>query len=373
MSGFKDGYDAFVRLNGANFGAEHGASYVNDVNKSIDSLMTALKKTAEDKKNIRIEHLKGFAAEGWHDGTFNIDAVLKGKAIQTIETNKIGPVDIQLTDGTQAQLKYYKTGADSAKAQASSHGTDSAYYSGQVRLIPADQMKAAEKYLRDKIAVESVKRPELVQRYQETLDNLRNRLESDGVESIPLEHEKAKELARAMRNDGLDPADFGLTTEELIEFDFIAQQAFKAGLTAALISIALRVGPQICGMICRLIKDGEIETEDFKNLGFATLSGGAEGFVRGTIAAAVTVSCKAGLLSTALKSANPSVIGAVVAITMNSIQNSFMLAFGKINPHEYANRSAQDLVVASCSIGLGVAGGALASAFFLPQLLYSVT
>jgi len=152
----------------------------------------------------------------------------------------------------------------------------------------------------------------------------------------------------------------------LIEFDFIAQQAFKAGLTAALISIALKVGPQICGMICRLIKDGEIEAEDFKNLGFAALSGGAEGFIRGTFAAAITVSCKAGLLGTALKSANPSMIGAVVAITMNCVQNSYLLAFGKINSHEYANRNVQDLVVASCSVGLGVAGGALASAIFTP-------
>lgn len=359
MSSFKEGFDTFVRINGANLGASVGDNYVSDVNSSINNLLETLRDPPRNIQNIDIDQAKGFAAEWWHEGTFNIDAALKGNDVRANAPDNNGVVDIFLSDGGKAQIKYYKTGEASAKAQSQTRDGKTSYYSDQTRLIPADQIRDAEKWLERKIAEESSKRPELVQRYQDTLDNLRDRLESDGVDSIPLDEETAKDLARAMREDGLDPADFGLTTEILIEFDHIMNQAFKAGLTAALISVALQVGPQVCGIICKLIKDGEVDIDEFKQLGFSALSGGSEGFIRGSVAAAITVSCKAGLLGTVLKAANPSIIGAVVAISMNCIQNSCLLAFGKINQHEYASRCAQDLFVTSFSISFGIAGAAI--------------
>ena len=55
-----------------------------------------------------------------------------------------------------------------------------------------------------------------------------------------------------------------LTTEELIKYDYIVQQAFKAGLTAATISVVLKVAPEIIKAIDYLIKNGEINAVQFK-------------------------------------------------------------------------------------------------------------
>lgn len=405
MPTFYEGYDAFIRLHGANLASYHGAEYIADVEEAIDALTNVLNHPPRKIENVKIDTLKGFAAEWWHEGTFNIDAALKGKKVHAIAPDDNGLADVILSDGAEIQIKYYKNGEASAAQQAktllhryneyaaqyrSKHdgqdpvksleqyvdeynlknntnlGPDDSYYSGQVRLIPADQLEKARDWLERKINEESVKRPELVKQYQEALDNLNDRIESGGVESAPLDEKTAKEIAKAMKEDGYDPAEFGLATEELIKFDYIMEQAIQAGLSAALISVVLRTAPELCGFICRLIKNGEVKEEDFKRVGFAAVKGGAEGFVRGTIAAAITISCKSGLCGAALKAAQPNIIGAVTAIAMNTIQNTCLMSLGKISKHEFANRSAQDFVIVACSIGLGAVGSAIASSLFTP-------
>jgi len=42
------------------------------------------------------------------------------------------------------------------------------------------------------------------------------------------------------------------------------------------------------------------------------------------------------------------------------------MSLGKISKHEFANRCAQDLIVVGWSIGMGVAGAAIAAAMFTP-------
>jgi len=140
-------------------------------------------------------------------------------------------------------------------------------------------------------------------------------------------------------------------------------QAFKAGLTAAMISVVIKIAPEVCGIISRLIKNGEVKAEDFKRLGFAALEGGADGFVRGTVAGAITAACKAGVLGPALKGVNPSIIGAVTAITMNTIQNACMLSFGKITKNEFAEKCTHDFFVVGTSVGLGVIGSVIGGSF----------
>lgn len=86
------------------------------------------------------------------------------------------------------------------------------------------------------------------------------------------------------------------------------KQALKAGLNAATISIVLRTAPEIINAIKYLIENGEVDEEQFKKIGFAALKGGSEGFVRGTVSAAITTACKSGVLGAALKSVDPTVI-----------------------------------------------------------------
>lgn len=399
MSAFKDGYDNFIRLNGAELGADAGAAYVVRIEDEIKKLVKALNEPTRKIDKASIDSVKGFVAEWWHEETFNIDAVLKDVETRANVPDDNGLVDIFLMPGGKYSVKYYKHGDKSAAQQAKTNYErykeyceqyryghngqnptvtmeeylkdklpNDPYYLGQGRLIPSDQMKDAQEWLKRKIADEANGgRPEQVKRYQETLDKLTDRLKSsDGAESIPLTELEAKELAKLAKEGGFDPAEWGLTTEKLMEFEYIMNQAFKAGLSAALVSVVLKVAPEICGIICKLIKDGEVNVEEFKRLGFAAVSGSAEGFVRGTVAAAVTIACKAGLMGETLKTLNPSIMGAITAIAMNTIQNACLLVVGKISKHDFACKCAEDLIITACSIGGGMAVASAVTVLFTP-------
>lgn len=399
MSAFREGYDNFVRLNGAKLGADIGAAYVGRIEIEIEKLVNALNEPTRKIDRASVDTVKGFAAEWWHEGTFNIDAALKDVKTRASAPDDNGLVDIFLTSGDKYSVKYYKNGNKSAAQQAKTnyerymeycadyrrrHGgqnptvtaeeyikdkfPNDPYYLGQGRLVPADQMKDAQKWLKRKIAEEANGgRAEQVKRYQEALDKLSDRLKSgDGAESLPLTEAEAKELAKLAKEGGFDPAEWGLTTESLMEFEYIMNQAFKAGLSAALVSVVLKVAPEVCGIICKLIENGEVDAEQFKHLGFAAVSGSAEGFVRGTVAAAVITACKAGLLGEMLKKVNPGTLGAITAIAMNTIQNACLLAIGKMSKHDFACKCAEDLVVTVCSAGMGTAAAAAATVLFSP-------
>lgn len=395
MSTFNEGYDTFIRLTGGDIGAFSGYAYVENVKAAIENLTYAINKPMRIISNPSTD--KGFLAEWWHAGTFNINAALKDLSTRATAPDDNGIVDIILTSGEKYQVKYYKTGGGSNGSAAQQAKTNyqryreyadpyerkglkppksqeeylkdkfpnDPYYLGQGRLVPTEQLREAKEYLRRRFLEESNGgRPEQVKRYEEAYKMLTDRLEStDGAESIPLTNEESRKLAELAMKEGFDPADWGLATEDLINMDYIMQQAFKAGLSAALVSVVLKVAPEICSIICTLIKAGKINKEQFKRFGFAAVSGSAEGFIRGSVAGAVAVACKAGKLGTALKEMDPSIIGAITAISMNIIKNSCLLAIGKISKHEFADKCCQDLMVTVCSIGLGAAASAAAALF----------
>jgi hypothetical protein len=220
------------------------------------------------------------------------------------------------------------------------------------------------------IKTESARRPEQVYRYQETLDLLKDRLSDDkGAESIPLSKKEAEALATLAKQGKINSDELGLTTEELIKYDYIIQQAFKAGLTAATISIVLKVAPEIIKAIDYLMKNGEINAEQFKKIGFAAVSGGAEGFIRGSVSAAITASCKAGLLGEALKSVDPTIVGTVTVLTMNVIKNAFQVALGKKTRTQLSGELVRDMYISACSL----IGGGISQAFIeVPVLGYMI-
>ena len=220
------------------------------------------------------------------------------------------------------------------------------------------------------IKTESARRPDQVHRYEETLALLRDRLSNDkGVESIPLSREEAEALATLAKQGKISAEELGLTTENLVKYEYILQQAFKAGLTAATISVVLKVAPEIYKAIDYLIKNGYIDKEQFKKIGFAALSGGAEGFVRGSVSAALTTCCKAGLLGTSLKSVDPTIIGTVTVLTMNVVKNAFEVAIGKKSKNELTGELVRDMYISACSL----IGGGITQAFIeIPVLGYMI-
>ena len=84
-------------------------------------------------------------------------------------------------------------------------------------MVPSDQIEKLRQLLKEKIATESARRPELAERYQDTLDKLTDRVrDSEGNESIPLSNDDAKEIAELAKEGDFDPAEYGITTEELV-------------------------------------------------------------------------------------------------------------------------------------------------------------
>ncbi len=386
---FSSGWEAFQKA-ASGGGAFIGNAYVGKVSEAINKLQKDVQAMSDAHRNMGVAQLKGFMAETWHADTFNIDAAVKGskKTAEVLKSTDFASVDVS-ADNNNYSLKYYQTGKDSAFEQAKSYwqrynedmanrrrarGKEISFadylkernineseinkydsiYNGQFRLIPKDQMDAAIEALKKKIEKESMTRPELAASYQETLDHLQDRIQaSDGTKSIPLSRADSEKIAQLAKEEKFDPKDFGLSTETLIGFDEIMQQSVQAGLTAAVISCILKVAPEIYKAIDMLIKDGEVSKEQFEKIGFAALSGGAQGFVRGSVSAALTISCKSGLLGAALKNVDPTIIGSLTVIVMNTISNSYKLATKKITKAEFAHDVAKDIFVSSCALVLG--------------------
>lgn len=331
--------------------------------------------------------MKGFIAEYWNAETHNINAVVKDGSIlaKVLGENGYASIDLVTSDGGKYGLKFYKDAAATLKQQAKSaretfseyksHGgkqsfeeymkergitdPDAPIYADQTRIVPKEQLEGIRELLKRKIATEESIRPEQVERYQNTLKMLDDRIrDSEGVESVPLSTDDAKELARLAKENGVTEEELrkmGISTENLIGIEDILHQSFKAGMTAATISMVLKLAPEIYQSIQVLIQNGYLDAEDFQRMGFAALQGASEGFVRGTVAAALTSACQAGLCGAALKSLDPTFIGTAVAITMNTLKNACSVAQGKMTRSELANNLVRDLVVTGCSMAVGTA------------------
>lgn len=398
MTSFESGYSFFRSSAVALSGADSSGVFVESVDTEIEKLIRDLNsmegfRTATDK-------LKGDAIEFWHAGTFNINAALheSSSRVAVDRSHDLGSVDISSNFGTRFGLKDYSDGAMSARAQAmsvfqrfkeyQSHGgqgsleeylTKNGYadfdtilndpiYSGQVRVIPKGQLEEAAQWLRRMIATESTRRPEQVKRYEETLALLDDKLsDKHGAESIPLTEEESRRLAELAKRGKADAVELRLTADELFKYDIIIKQAAKAGLTAATISLVLKVAPEIYKAIRHLIESGEIGKEQYKQIGFAAVSGGAEGFVRGSVSAAITTCFKSGLLGSALKGIDPTFVATATVIAMNTLKNAYSVAIGKKTRSELANDLIRDTYLSACSL---IAGGVSQGLIHIPVLGY---
>lgn len=389
MVGFEEGYRFFVENSSTVVGAEMSNSYVSTVNEEIEKLANKLNEL--NGKGTSVDQLKGNVAEIWHAGTFNIKAAVKGSEHRAwaLESNEFASVDIDTNFGDKYGLKYYATGEKSAKAQSitvrqrlneyqAKGGKDSIdkflkdrgykdesvlndpIYSGQMRLVPRDQLEESANWLKRQIAKESARRPDLVDGYQDTLDFLTDRLkDNEGVESIPLSEKESGALAALAKRGDITAEDLNLDPRDIIGMEDVMRQAVKAGMSAAMLSVILKAAPEIYKAVSYLIVNGEIDAEQFKEVGFAAMSGGAEGFVRGTISSAITTFCKTGKLGEALIAVDPMVIGTATVLTMNVIKNAYCVAVGKKTRRQLTEELIREMYVSTCSL----IGGGISQAF----------
>lgn len=400
----EEGYDAATKNSGSLHGTQVAHQYVDNVNKAIDVFQKDINSFVG--YNTGSDQLQGDIAEYWHGDTFNINAAInesKLKAFVNRDHDWAGP-DIEIKkNGDVIQrigLKYYKNAPASANAQDKSYiqrfceyqhtsgrsdltleqyltennindnilATDP-IYSGQVRLIPSDQYEAAISYLKWKIQKESMTRPEEVKRCRETLALLTSKIHTaDGTGSKELPRETSQELANLAKKGKFDPADFGVSTEELMNFNHALAQGVKAGTTAAIITLVLKTAPQLYKCLEKLISEGKINEDDFQKLGFQALTGAGEGFVKGFVAGTIVTACESGIWGASMQSVNPSIVGALTAIMIQSMQDSFLMAQGSLTQQEFTANLSKNLFVASCGIGLGTAVAMLTACPFAYML-----
>ncbi len=398
---FQEGYEYFEKNSGAIIGAYDGgyfgakrAEYIDSIDKEI----SLLEKSINDffGKQTPSKMLKGDVAEFWHAGTFNVNAAINESThrVAVDRSHNFGSIDLSSNFKESFGLKYYGSAQESACQQAVSvfqrfkeyqakGGIDSIekyladrnysnvdavlndpIYSGQIRVIPHDQLAEATAWLERMINTEGARRPEQVKRYQDTLDLLRDRiLDNKGNESITLSKTDAEKLAVIAKEGKFRADDFGISAPEVLSIELVMKESIKAGMSAAVISLALRVGPEIFKTIDYLIRNGEIEEGQFKKIGFAAVTGSSEGFIRGSVAAAITACCKSGLLGEVLKDVSPGVIGAVTVIAMNTLKQAYQVATGGKTRTEMSNELIKDMFVISASMAGGYVGQLI-----LPQL-----
>jgi hypothetical protein len=385
MDGFAEGYEFFSKMSGSYVGGQLADGYVGRINEEITKLSDALNGMKGFKTPI--DQLKGNAAEYWQAGTYNIKAAVNDSSNRAtvLGSNEYGSVDIGTSWGDKIGMKYYKNGVASAKQQAKSifetfkeyeskGGKDSfekyckdrnipddslvhdPVYSGQIRLIPSDQIKDATAWLEKKIAENELTRPEQVKRYRETLSLLKSKIEDGkGNSSIELTTEESRELARLAEDGDFDPSKWGLSTEELIGFRNVMQQAFKAGLTSAIVSMVIKTAPELMKAIKYLIETGEIDVDEYKQIGISAAKGAAEGFICGAISNSLVTCCKAGLLGNIAITADPTVIGMVSVVAFDAIKNSYKVAKGEMTRYAMTNYLVRDLFVGTCVLAMGAA------------------
>ena len=384
MVGFEEGYKFFADNSPAIYGAEISDSYITSFEEEVEKLVNNLNSFEGYDTSTKIH--KGDVAEFWHSGTFNINAIIEGSKHRTCvdRSHVFASPDISSDFEKEIGLKYYNNAQASAKAQSisifqrfkeyqSAGGkddfekflTDRGYtdiekimydpiYNGQIRIVPRDQLEEAVNWLKLMIETEKARRPEQVYRYQETLDLISDRLkDSEGIESIPLSKSDAEKLASLAKQGEIDTDNIGLSLIELIKLRNIMQQAVDAGITAASISIILEISPLIVESISHLIKEGEIESEQFKKIGFAALSGGSEGFIRGAISSALTICCKKGMLGTLLISTSPNMIAVTTVLAINVIKNSYEVVRGNMTKSELTVQFVRDMYLIACSQIMG--------------------
>ncbi len=373
---------------------EHSSNYTGSllgdncgrISEAIQDLEETLNKV--QGKNTPSGQLSGNMAEFWHAGTFNINAAMQNSVNQTTveESNGLASVDISSSWGEDFGLKYMRDAAASAKEQSISWfqkykeftfetGKDISFedyctikkipdtavlndpiYQGQVRIIPADQYNDAIEWLKNKIAKEELTRPEQVKRYKDTLELLQKVIKSpDGVESIELTKEQAIKLADLGKQGKVEAYDTHFCTE--LEWQTIVGRSLKAGATAAIITFVMKMAPEIIKIVSKMIKEGEVDADELKELGWKALPATGESFIRGFIASSLTLAYENGKFGNMLHikpEMVPSVIGVLTVITISTIKDSILLSKGKISQQEFLVNLNRTLFVSGCAYGLGV-------------------
>ncbi|WP_176255320.1 hypothetical protein [Enterocloster alcoholdehydrogenati] len=345
--------------------------HIQEINIAIDELARNINE--HPHLNLGVEQFKGYVAEEFVSGTFNIDALKKGSKHMafTLQDNGYGSVDIGTNFGKSYSLKYSNLAEKAENYQAIlNKETHLPKYQGQERLIAPEQVDEAKAYAARRAIKDMYTRPDVSASHKDTGDHLVGVVsDGEGVQSQELSIKEAKAIAKEAKNGGFDPEKHGISKEVYlaeVRVDYL-NQAVKAGLTAATITAITQLVPELYKAIDYLIKHGEITLNQLKKAGCKVISTSGEAFLRGSIAYGVEMAIQEGLFGEGLKAVNPSVVGVAVTVILGTIKDSLLVATGKMTSTEMGIQFVDTLVVSSGYLVSMKIGGVIAQALF-PEL-----
>ena len=350
----QQGWDFATGIMGADIAAHMGYEYVSAVEAAIKQLEDNINN--HQYRNVKLGQLQGYLFEEWGAGTFNVNAVAADSAdrASVLHSNLKDSVDIQLNSGETYSAKSYVTAEKTAKAQARiDPESGRASYYDQGRLVPSDQLSDAKATAHREVLRNQQIRPDLSDAYAETetrlTDTIRN---EEGVSSKSATRKELEDIARESKDQKFRAGDYGVTADSAIYTEYMLKQALKAGYTTAAITVAFQLAPEIYKAVDFLIKHGEIDIQRIKRMGAQGISAGAEGFLRGSISSSLQIMCEKGALGEAFKGINPTALGTVVALVMQTVKNSILVAAGRMSTQQMG-ASFMDTVVISSGYLLG--------------------
>ena len=361
----EQGWEFATGIMGADIATHMGHEYVSAVEAAIKQLEDNINN--HPYRNIKIGQLQGYMLEEWGAGTFNVDAVAADSAdrASVLHSNLKDSVDIQLDSGEAYSAKSYATAAKTAREQARfSTESGRASYHDQGRLVPSDQLSDAKMAAHREALRNQPIRSDISEAYSETESRLTDTVKNDkGVRSKSITRKELEDIAHESQEKRFKAENHGVTADSAISTEYMLKQALKAGYTTAAITVVFQLAPEIFKAIDFLIKHGEIDVQQIKRIGSKGISTGAEGFLRGSISSSLLIMCEKGALGEAFKGINPSVLGTVVALVMQTVKNSILVAAGKMSTQQMGTAFADTVVISGgyllgAHIG-GVIGGAL--------------
>ena len=363
MSELKDiqrGWDFISKLAGVGYAEQRVSLIANEISKMEIAINT------HPHRGNTLPTFQGYVFEELQAGTYNIDATAAGAwdRASTLQVNSKGSVDAHTKSGMDFSMKSYKTGKESGVAQAALNPeTRRPLYEGQKRVVPTDKLEGAIAETHRRAISNQDSRPDVAYANSDAENNLTDRIRNDqeGIESKPFTRKQIdKATKEAQKGDGeFSAEDVGVSVENAIKPEYIVKQALEAGYTAATLTAAFRLAPEIYKCIDYLIKNGELDLNMLRNAGASGISGATEGFLNGAVACSLTLMAEKGLLGEALKSVGGVWIGTTVSIVVESIKDSIQVATGKITPREMGAAFMDRAIIGA---GYAIAGTKIVSA-----------
>ena len=367
LSNVERGWIFSSQILGANTATQAGCTYVGKVEDAIAQLSSDLTRL---KTNGTIPSIGGFAAEYWHADTLNIDAIAaksmtRAKVLVGDRQTKWS-TDIRVTnsagDTTDYGVKYMKNAVETAKHH-SLLDTDTRRpgYEPQFRLSPEDQKDEIIRIANQRAASEL--RSDVADAYRDTATKTVDRITDDDVSSSPLSKGEDLEIATEIKDGQVNVEKHGVSANSAIKPEYIMKQAVNAGLSAATITMIMQTAPEIFKAVSYLIKTGEIDINQVKRIGVKAVSSGAEGFLRGSIACTLQVMCEKGAFGAALKGIDATMLGTVVALTLETVKNSILVAAGQMTPAKMGTSLIDSVLISSGYIVGAKIGGIIGQVF----------